>query len=382
MKILHVVTLLSPDAAYGGPIRVALNQATALQDHGHDVTIAAGTRGYAQPPTQEQGIALQLFPARTLIPKIGYAGIAAPGMLLWLRKHLREFDVVHIHLARDFVTLPVARLALAYGVPFVAQTHGMIDGTDKLLAKPLDAALTVPVLRGARTVFHLTDRERQDLLAVTAGHDIHLVELNNGIPESEEAVRPVIGDDQVPDVLFLARLQERKRPQVFVDAACVVLDSGRKAHFSIVGPDEGEAAAVTTSIEQSSHRDSIRYEGPLPFDQSTARYSRSSIYVLPSVNEPFPMSVLEAMAAGLPVIVTDTCGVASLIRDGNCGIVVDDTTEALSSAISWMLNNPEESANMGTRARDVARNTLGMDAVRKVLEAEYSKQREGRLAVS
>ncbi len=105
MKILQIVTLFSPDAAYGGPIRVALNQSKALQDNGHDVTIAAGERGYAVPPTREQGIALQLFPARTVIPpKIGYAGIGAPSMLVWLRKHVREFDVVHIHLARDLVT--------------------------------------------------------------------------------------------------------------------------------------------------------------------------------------------------------------------------------------------------------------------------------------
>ncbi|MDJ0404788.1 MULTISPECIES: glycosyltransferase [Rhodococcus] len=371
MKILQIVTLFSPDAAYGGPIRVALNQSKALQDNGHDVTIVAGERGYAVPPTREQGIALKLFPARTVIPKIGYAGIGAPSMLVWLRKHIREFDVVHIHLARDLVTLPAAKLALAYGIPVFAQTHGMIDETDKLLARPLDAALTIPVLKRARTVFYLTEREHADLQSVVGDGRLNLVELNNGIPEAEDLESPPVDRCDPPEVLYLARLQARKRPQVFVEAAKELLDSGHTAHFSIVGPDEGEAEAVNRLIDRSGHSSVIRYEGPLPFDKSAARFRQAAVYVLPSVNEPFPMSVLEAMAAGLPVVVTDTCGLAPLIRDGRCGLVIDNATESLTAAISSLLKDPVVAAEMGARARKVARERLGMPAVRAVLETQY-----------
>ncbi|GAA3196089.1 glycosyltransferase [Rhodococcus baikonurensis] len=371
MKILQIVTLFSPDAAYGGPIRVALNQSKALQDNGHDVTIAAGERGYAVPPKHEQGIALKLFSARTVIPKIGYAGIGAPSMLVWLHKHIREFDVVHIHLARDLVTLPAAKLALAYGIPVFAQTHGMIDETDKLLAKPLDAALTIPVLKRARTVFYLTEREHADLQSVVGDGHLNLVELNNGIPEAEDLESRPCNRYDPPEVLYLARLQARKRPQVFVEAAKELLDSGHTARFSIVGPDEGEAEAVNGLIERSGHSTFIRYEGPLPFDKSAARFRQASVYVLPSVNEPFPMSVLEAMAAGLPVVVTDTCGLAPLIRDGRCGLVIDDATESLTAAISSLLKDPVAAAEMGARARSVARERLGMPAVRAVLETQY-----------
>ncbi|MCJ0904088.1 glycosyltransferase [Rhodococcus sp. ARC_M6] len=371
MKILQVVTLFSPDAAYGGPLRVALNQSKALQDNGHDVTIAAASRGYETAPTHEQGIPLKLFPARTVLPKIGYAGMAAPAMLWWLHKNIRDYDVIHVHLARDLVTLPAAKLSLSYGIPTFAQTHGMIDPTDKALAKPLDALLTNPVLRNARTIFYLTDRERSDLRSVVGDHDVNLVELKNGIPEMDDLPFKSVNSDQRPEVLYLARLQERKRPQVFVDAAKMILDNGFSARFSLVGPDEGEADAVVSLIENSGHHDFIRYEGPLPFSGSTERYRQASIYVLPSVHEPFPMTVLEAMSAGLPVVVTDTCGVAPVIQEGRCGIVVDDSTEALSSAISFLLDNPDKASAMGERGRDIARRQLGMDAVRAVLESEY-----------
>ena len=369
MKILQVVTLFSPDAAYGGPLRVALNQSKALQDNGHDVTIAAASRGYETAPTHEQGIPLKLFPARSLLPKTGYAGMAAPTMLWWLRSHMADYDVVHVHLARDLVTLPVARLARNLGVPFVAQTHGMIDSTDKLLARPLDKFLTVPSLRGAGTVFYLNDKERVDLESV-AGTGIALHELTNGIPEADDSTPDVV-DDRFPDVLYLARLQARKRPRVFVEAAVALLDRGYAARFSLVGPDEGEAAPVREMIESSGHHNSIHYEGPLPFDKTAERYRHASVYVLPAVDEPFGMSVLEAMSVGLPVVVTDSCGLAPLIEEERCGTVVDASAESLATGIGWLLANPTEAKAMGARGRAAARDRVGMSRVRDVLEVRY-----------
>lgn len=369
MKILQVVTLMSPDAAFGGPLRVALNQSKALQNNGHDVTVAAGSRGYEVAPTHEQGIPLMLFPARTLIPKIGYAGMGAPSMLIWLRNHIHDYDVVHIHLARDLVTLPVAKLARSMGVPFVAQTHGMIDATDKLLAGPLDAFFTVPALRGAGTVFYLNGQERADLETV-AGTGLSLHELTNGIPESDDGDALAL-DERSPDVLYLARLQARKRPQVFVEAAKALLDNGSSARFSLVGPDEGEGSSVLEMIQSSGHRNSIHYEGSLPFDKTAERYRKSSVYVLPAIDEPFGMSVLEAMSAGLPVIVTDSCGLAPLIEEERCGVVVDSSAASLAKGIGWLLDNPTQAKAIGARGRAAARNRVGMSTVIEALEARY-----------
>lgn len=78
MRILSVVTLVSPDGAFGGPVRVALNQATALRELGHDVTLAAGGRGFDEPPTELDGVPVRLFPARTVVPGIGFAGLSSP----------------------------------------------------------------------------------------------------------------------------------------------------------------------------------------------------------------------------------------------------------------------------------------------------------------
>jgi glycosyltransferase involved in cell wall biosynthesis len=371
VRILHVVTLVSPDSAYGGPVRVAENQCTELLSRGHDVQIAAGVRGYESVPDTVGAVPAQLFPVRTTIPRVGFAGLRAAGLVQWVRHHADEFDVAHVHLARDFVTLPAALALLRAGTPVVVQPHGMIDESGRLLAKPLDRFLTKPVLRAASSVFHLTAREFDDLVGV-AGDAIALRELHNGVPEASDwdDVSPAGGDE----VLFLARLHPRKRPTMFVRMAAALVEADIDAHFSLVGPDEGEGAAVANLIEQSSLQSRVRYEGPLKPAQSISRMRRAKVYVLPSVDEPYPMSVLEAMSVGLPVVVTDTCGLAPLVAASACGLVVaSDDVESLTDAVRTILETPGLASEMGENARRTVTQRLGMSAVADMLEQSYRR---------
>jgi glycosyltransferase involved in cell wall biosynthesis len=98
------------------------------------------------------------------------------------------------------------------------------------------------------------------------------------------------------------------------------------------------------------------------------------VYVLPSVDEPYPMSVLEAMSVGLPVVVTDTCGLAPLIAESGCGIVVgSDDIESLVDAVSTILQTPGLADEMGENARRTVAQRLGMSAVADTLEQNYRR---------
>ncbi|MFD4432247.1 glycosyltransferase, partial [Nocardia sp. NPDC058497] len=280
------------------------------------------------------------------------------------------FDVVHVHLARDLVTLPAARIVLAAGVPLVVQTHGMIDPSDKLLARPLDRFWTVPTLRAAAAVLHLTAREAADLTAV-AGRQLPLRELHNGVP-IPLVDRPDAGPDDVPEVLYLARLHPRKRPELFVRMAARLHEEGIAARFRMVGPDEGSAGAVEQLIETTGAP--VRWEGALAPQQTAARTARASVYVLASVDEPYPMSVLEAMALGLPVVVTDTCGLAPLIEEHRCGIVVrSDDLDSLTAATRELLQQPQLRREMGESGARLARGQLSMTGVAERLEQVYRR---------
>lgn len=367
VKIFSIVTLISPDGEYGGPVRVALNQARALRAAGHDVTVVGGARGFGSVlPSELDGVPVILFPARTMLPGVGFAGLIAPSLQRWLQREGRTADVLHIHAARDLITLPVADWALRHRVPYVLQTHGMIDASDNPLARPLDALVTRRVLRGAKAVLHLTPIERADLTAV-ARKDVRLLELGNGVPET--AIAAGSGVD-TSEVLYLARLAPRKRPLAFVHAATRLGARHPQVRFTLVGPDEGEASAVRSAISEAGAVN-ISWEGALSPEKTVERMARADIYVLPSVDEPYPMSVLEAMSVGLPVIVTESCGLASAIREIDCGIVVDDSIDSLTVALGSLLEDPEAARELGARGRAASRERFGMEAVAQALESAY-----------
>jgi glycosyltransferase involved in cell wall biosynthesis len=366
VKILGIVTLVSPTGEYGGPTRVAINQLRALQERGHQVVLAGTHRGFdGDIPTEIEGVATKLFPARTLLPGTGFAGLGSPELWAAVHRHAREFDVVHVHAARDLVTLPSARIALRRGVPLVVQTHGMIDETTHPLAVPLDLALTRPVLRGALTVTYLTPRERESLRVVSRG-EARLEELANGVPI--EAAAEGTGPARV---LYLARLAPRKHPVAFVEAAARVAPEFSEASFTLVGPDEGEGASVLRAIASAGAGDRIRWDGPVSMSEAAERMRRATVYALPSVDEPYPMSVLEAMSVGLPVIVTDTCGLAPFVSDHDAGIVTDGTVEPLVEALRLLLADPDRGRAMGARGRDAVRSERSMDTVAERLERLY-----------
>ncbi|QLD12316.1 glycosyltransferase [Microbacterium oleivorans] len=366
MRVLAVVTLVSPHGEYGGPVRVAVNQLAALRDLGHDVVLAGSARGYDTMPTEVDGVPARLYPARTIVPGIGFAGVGSPALLRALRRHVGEFDVVHVHAARDLVTLPAARIAQARGIPTVLQTHGMIDETSNPLAVPLDALLTRPALTAARVVTHLTPRERASLEVVGRGR-ARLTELPNGVPAGPAAAA------DGPELLYLARLAPRKRPGHFVEAASILAAEFPAARFTLVGPDEGEGDAVRAAIAASGHHDRIRWEGALAPALTGERMRQATGYVLPAVDEPYPMSVLEAMSAGLPVVVTDTCGLAGAVRTADAGIVTDGGLDDLVVAMRRLLEDPAAGRVRGERGRALTRERFTMPAIARRLVGLYAE---------
>ncbi|TSE00409.1 glycosyltransferase [Skermania sp. ID1734] len=367
MRVLHVVTLASPDCAYGGPLRVAFNQANALRDRGHEITVAAAASGYQPLPQAIDAVPVRLFRHKTLIPGTGFAGRYGQGMIRWLNRAATDYDLLHVHIARDLVTLPAARLAQRRGVPVVLQPHGMIDATDKLLARPLDRWWTKPTLAAASAVFALTEHEAEDLRNVVGG-PLRVTLLPNGVPAYPSPPQIPHGP---PEVLFLARLHPRKRPEVFVEMAIELLRRGFDARFALVGPDEGSGAEVTALINESAFGGRIRWEGPISPERAVERLARATIYVLPSVDEPSGMSVLEAMSVARPVVVTESCGLAPVIRQTGSGRVVGHDTDSLINAVADLLDNPVDAGNAGLSGQRVVRETMTMNGISARLEETY-----------
>ena len=147
-----IATVVTPDNAYGGPIRVALNQLSELKSRGHTVTLAAGALGFTpgQLPEEYCGVPVRLFPVHRVVPRAGFAGLHAMGMNSWIKREAETFDVVHVHLARDMITLTAARRVLRARLPLFLQTHGMIAPSRHPLAGPLDGLITTRLLKSSQ----------------------------------------------------------------------------------------------------------------------------------------------------------------------------------------------------------------------------------------
>lgn len=376
VKVLHVVTLVTPDGAFGGPIRVAINQASALRERGHVVQLTAGAIGYGSLPTTLDGVPAQLFDARMLLPNVGVATTWAPQMRPWIAGHAHKFDIAHIHLGRDLLTVSAALQLRRLGVPYVCQTHGMIRARSHPLAPVVDLIGVRRLLRDAAKVLYLDDRELRDLIDVV-GADCRFEALPNGVPDNTEVAptESVAPADHTPEVLFLSRLHARKRPDVFAQAALNLLRRGTRARFSIVGPAQGAERAVDAVIDDARRLDidelQLHRSAGLPPGEVPARMRRAAVYVLPASREPFGLTIAEALAAGVPVVICDDGGLAGFVKQHRCGLCVDGSTESFERAISYLLDNPAVATAMGRRGQRAVSEFLSDHTVADRLEDIY-----------
>lgn len=355
MKALHAFTLQSPDNAFGGPIRVALNLAHELKSRRVEVEFLGGSRGYSTTPNQIEGVTANLFAVRQIHPKLGFSGMVSAKLWIWAWRNVRKFDVVHIHLARDLITLPVAFICQMRKVPYVIQGHGMIDPTKRLLGRILDILFVKRVLKHSKRNLYLTEQEQSDYSEVFGQRLENLEFLPNGVPIPQTL--PALERTQVS---YISRLQARKRPTLFVEMAEQLIQKQIWSSFQIAGADEGELSSVQQRIADLNLGSQVKYVGPKNHEQVIEQLAQTQVLVLPSINEPFPMIVLEALAAEVPVVITDTCGLAPYILRSNAGIVTDGSVRELVAATQEIL---ADQANFASRAKELASNDFSMSRI-------------------
>ncbi|WP_369206007.1 glycosyltransferase [Streptomyces sp. PU-14G] len=382
MKALHVVTLHTPTHDFGGPTRVALNLCRGLRERGDSAALVALADGFppGDPPRTVDGVPARLFRARHVLPRFEVSGITSPALLAAAPRLLRSADVVHVHLMRDLVTLPVAMMAARMGRPLVLQTHGMIDPTEKRVAKAVDVLGLRWVLRQADAVLHLTDTERELTEAVVAPAPMGPAHrLVNGVAPQPPRPQPTGG--RPPTVLYCARVQEGKRPQDFVGAMPTVLAKHPDARFVLAGPDTGALVGELLALADAlgvGH--ALEYVGALDHAGVIERLRASDVFVLPSVKDAFSVSVLEALSVGLPVVVTRTSGLAPDVAAAGAGRLVDSAPDGPDAAENGArvgravleLLDPAAGEAASRAAWRLARDSFTLGAVVETLRGVYA----------
>jgi glycosyltransferase involved in cell wall biosynthesis len=146
---------------------------------------------------------------------------------------------------------------------------------------------------------------------------------------------------------------------------------GVEATFALVGPDDGELRAVQRLIADKGLQTFVCYEGPLDYGAVQRRMTQADLYVLPSVDEPFPMSLLEALSLGLPSVCTDSCGLADVLQEHGAAVVTDGTVNGLASAVQAILTSPPLRSELSSNALKMIAERFSMQAIGDQLERSY-----------
>lgn len=376
MKILQVVPLLASDGAYGGPLRVALNQVQELRRRGHQALLLSGWREPGPPPTYVDGVELNAYRAIHAVPGTGVSGLVSLSLSQALHRNLPGADVLHVHGGRDLISASAIHAGLRRNIPTMLQTHGMITPDKRSRVRAFDILLRRQVFAKASAYFSLTTSEDRSIdEAIRPGLRIH--RLRNGVECPRQAVDWSRHASTV-EVIYCARLNARKRPLEFITMA--EMTAARGAHFTIIGPDDGELSAVMQRLAALAPGTEITYEGPLPYDAIIPRMRRAHIYVLPSMDEPFPMSLLEAMSLGMACVCTYSTGISAQLEESGAALVTDGTPAAMAQAVDDLVGNQERREEMGRRARHLAQSDFAISAVVDRLEELYRREIELTIA--
>lgn len=368
LRVVHVVALDATGGAYGGPMSVAVADVKALRRTAFDVDAAvwSGWDGEA-PIRMAEGLVHRRFRAYSPVKSLRFVGLVCPSLWFSLVRDRRRIDVLHIHLGRDLITTIAALIAILLRMPTVVQTHGMVM-VGKGLHFRLSNLLLVPVLRRALAVLALTSHEESELRCI-AGRELNIDRIPNGIDLFQKD-RP---DQPQHRVLFVSRLHPRKGLRYFIYAA-EEMKARTSAEFVVAGPDEGDMHLIDESQVRSPG--AVSYQGAWESERVRLEMADAIVYVLPSVGEVVPMSVLEAMSVGVPVIVTSDCGLAHDITAYGAGVVLDhtgDLGDQLVAAISLLVEDPELRSKMSKMGVLLVKNSYSIKGVAERLIKIYGR---------
>jgi glycosyltransferase involved in cell wall biosynthesis len=281
-----------------------------------------------------------------------YAALALPTALRLQRA--RPYDLVFAWSAvpAGGVALALRRIA---GLPYILRVCGPdIPGFERRYGPlyPLLTPTIKAIWRGASRLVAKCQAEANMMLAVQPSMQIDLVP--NGVDLAAFPVAP-IADGGPLRLICVARLIERKGQHHLIAALRRLTDEGFDITLELVG--EGDARAANEALARRLGLDGrVTFAGYVPRERIAARYAAAHVFVLPSYNEGMSVATLEAMAAGLPTVVTRTGGAEDLVDEGVSGnIVAWADIDALADRLRALAQRRDLARSMGRAARARAR---------------------------
>jgi len=369
MNLLHVTPYYAPAYAFGGVTRAVEGMARALAQRGHSVTVLttdalSPTQRCDEPPdTMRDGV--RVLRVRNLFMR-GTLNLSTP---LRMRRLMRDLspDVIHCHEFRTVENLLISPIA-----PMVLSPHGTLtyetgrsafkSAWDRLFGRMLASrfqtviALTAQEAAESRLLWDKLGITETDFPIIPNGIDLAGFKERGG----REAFRSRWGLGDAPTLLFMGRLHPRKGVDVLIKAFKAA--NLPHARLVIAGGDEGMLSVIQPLLDER-----IIVTGYLGGADRLAAYAAADAFALPATGEGLSMAALEAMGAGLPLILSPGCNLPEVEAAG-AGVIVVPEVEPLANAIREIMMNP---ANMGANGRRLVASRFTWDVVAAQLDMVY-----------
>ena len=376
---------LSP--RYGGPVSVLMALAEAQQQVGHEVTIATTNADHPRGVLRKPGWGvLERGSVSVLYAPVQFAPLRVSLQLaVYLHTTIAAYDIVHIHGLYRFPSTYAGWQARRRGVPYVMRPHGALDpylfvrssmgrvGLKRFYERWFD----FPILHAASAIHYTAEeeRERASFLNLRAPSFV----VPNGLDwarycdlPSRGALRALWGLGDGPLVLFLGRLHFKKGLDLLIPAFDALRKRIPDAQVAIVGPENDDyGKRVRGWVRERGLDACVHFVGSLEGQDVVQAYVDADVFVLPSYTENFGMTVAEAMACALPVVISDQVNIHAEVASAGAGLVTRCDADEVAQALEALLLDADRRSAMGEAGRRLVQERYTWPAIVEALTREY-----------
>ena len=360
---------------------VATAVATTLRGHNPSVDAKADSI------LENAGVKISYFP--TVASKwLGERYAFSPVLGRFLNETVDRYDLVHIHALWQYPTFVASRACQRLKIPYLISPCGLLDEyslrRSAVFKKIYGVLVERSALAKASCIHFTSDMEKQQAFlfwtnppTAVIPRSIRLEDISGTSKGQFRASFPETGNRSI--LLFLGRLHPKKRLDIVVDAFTFLASRMDNIHLVIAGPDDGTAEEARHSLQKSGLLEKATFTGSLSGTAKWSAFQDADLFLLPSEDENFGMAALEAMAVGVPVLVSDKVGLASVVSERESGLVLQKDWRLWSNALEQLLGNTALRQKMGERGRRLVSDQFTTERVATAMKNLYSQVLTGLL---
>jgi glycosyltransferase involved in cell wall biosynthesis len=352
MRVLHVIPSIS--SKRGGPSKAVIDMVKALRQEGIDASILTTTDNiYYQECVYPEGKWFE----HEEVPVLMYSCIGlyfrqlreflfSPGLTIWLLRNINKYDLVHVHALFSYPSTVAMLIARYKHIPYIVRSIGQLNAwslTQSYWMKRVMLAVVERANIDGSVAIHVTSNsEEEDVRKLVFKSEV--LNLGLGIATSERRAKPSrIPENKITVFLFLSRLHPKKQLENLLEAFFIFQKKYHRNDWLLYVAGDGESGYVQKLHRLANELDlerNIIWMGHISGVRKEVILSSSDWFILPSASENFGISAVEALASGVPVILTKEVGIADLVSGYRAGIISPGSPDGLSDILNKAIDGP------------------------------------------